>query len=96
MPPRKADRETARAQDAPYAQEAPYAQDVARTEAAQAAFFREQADRHRRAVARERTFADLAGGDAGHEHEIRARHLETWATRTEAVAEAIEAGRRRN
>lgn len=80
MPNRKADR----------TRELPHAHDAATTSAAQAAYFREQAARHRRDAERERLFAEMAGGEAAREHAARARHLESWVSQAESVAAALE------
>ena len=74
--------------------ELPHAHDAAATSAAQAAYFREQAQRHRRDAERERLFAEMAGGETAREHADRARHLEAWVSHAESVAEALEARRR--
>jgi hypothetical protein len=70
--------------------ERPHAHDAAVTSAAQAAYFREQAERHRRDAERERVFAEMAGGEAAREHADRARHLDAWVSQAESVAAALE------
>ena len=89
MPPRKTDP----VREPPHARDLPYAHDVATTEAAQAAFFREQADRHRRDAERERLFAETAAGRVSQEHAARAHQLENWSVQAESVAAALEGKR---
>lgn len=72
------------------ANELPYAQDVATTASAQAAYFREQAARHRRDAERERLFAETTGGEAAREHAARADQHESWVSQAEAVAAALD------
>jgi hypothetical protein len=68
-----------------------YAREYASTAGQQAAFFREQAERHRREAARARLTADLSQGEESAEQTRRADHLETLGRADDTMAEAFEA-----
>ncbi|MFE1600265.1 hypothetical protein [Methylobacterium sp. ID0610] len=68
-----------------------YANEYAATAGQQAAFFREQAERHRREAAMARLSADLSGGSDREEQTRRAEHLESLGRYDDTMAEAFEA-----
>ena len=72
-----------------------YAVEYARTAGQQAAFFREQAEHHRRQAEQARVFADLSPGDDGAEQNRRAERLETLGRHGDTMAAAFEARARR-
>ncbi|ACL60045.1 hypothetical protein [Methylobacterium nodulans] len=68
-----------------------YASEYAATAGQQAAFFREQAERHRREAARARLSADLSRGADREEQTRLAEHLESLGRHDDTMAEAFEA-----
>ncbi|MGY2049890.1 hypothetical protein [Methylobacterium sp. JK268] len=68
-----------------------YAREYAATAGQQAAYFREQADRHRREAARARLTADLSEGEDRDEQARRAERLETLGRHDDTMADAFEA-----
>ncbi|TNC15042.1 hypothetical protein FF100_05610 [Methylobacterium terricola] len=72
-----------------------YRDDYAATAGQQAAFFREQAERHRQQAEQARVFADLSPGEEGREQNRRAERLETLGRHGDTMAAAFEARARR-
>ncbi|ACA18793.1 hypothetical protein M446_4452 [Methylobacterium sp. 4-46] len=68
-----------------------YAREYADTAGQQAAFFREQAERHRREAARARVTADMSQGEDRAAQTRRAEHLESLGRADDTMAEAFEA-----
>ncbi|KMO27682.1 hypothetical protein ACQVP2_09015 [Methylobacterium aquaticum] len=73
-----------------------YRAEVAATAGQQAAFFREQAERHRQQAEQARLFAALSPGEESLEQSRRAERLEILGRHDDTMAAAFEARARRS